>query len=127
MFFETTSCERNEKVSHKRVKRDQGLIIKAKQRDKYLCQVNNSHITFLSNENNYVEGHHIIPMYQQKNYSFKMDDLNNITSLCPNCHREIHSADNKQTILQKLYNLNQNYMQKNSINLSDLYKMYACL
>jgi len=126
MFFEVSSCELDESISHKRVQRDHRFIIQAKKRDKYLCQINASHITFLSKEENYVEGHHIVPMYQQKNYVFKMDDLNNITSLCPNCHREIHSADNKQTILQKLYNLNYSYMQNNNINLNDLYKMYAC-
>jgi len=126
MFFESTSCEHNEKVSHKRVKRDKNLIIKTKQRDKYLCQIDNSHLTFYSNENNYVEGHHIVPMYQQKNYSFKIDDINNIVSLCPNCHKEIHHADNKQNILKKLYNLHQNFMQINNINLNDLYKMYSC-
>ena len=126
MFFESTSCEMNESISHKRTKRDYSLIIKAKQRDNFTCQINNNHHTFLSNSNNYIEGHHIIPIFQQKNYSFKVDDVQNIISLCPNCHREIHSADNKQTILKKLYLLNQDYMQKNHVALHELYKMYAC-
>jgi len=65
-------------------------------------------------------------MFQQKNYEFNLDDINNIISLCPTCHREIHSADNKNTIIDNLYRLNIEYMKSNNINLNDLYKMYMC-
>jgi len=126
MFFESISCEIEEIIANKRVKRDFNLINKAKRRDKYRCRVNSLHTTFISKGQNYVEGHHIIPMFQQKNYTFKLDDLDNIISLCPNCHREIHSADNKVEILNKLYSLNTHYMKINNIAINDLYKMYAC-
>ena len=126
MFFNDTSCATNEQIAQIRVHRDAMLIQNAKQRDKYTCQVNAQHTTFTSKGVNYVEGHHIIPMFQQKNYAFKLDDLDNISSLCPNCHREIHSGDDKTQILKKLYNLNKSYMSANSIDLRDLYKMYAC-
>lgn len=126
MFFSTTSCIINDKIAEKRVKRDANLIYKAKQRDKYICSINSKHKTFISKGSNYVEGHHIIPMFQQKNFNFILDDLNNISSLCPNCHREIHSADDKTEILRNLYNLNTKYMTANNIQLHDLYKMYSC-
>ncbi len=106
MFFTATICEVNNSIAEKRVKRDQSLIVDAKQRDKFLCCVDHAHNTFISKGVNYVEGHHVIPMFQQKNYNFPLDDVNNIVSLCPNCHREIHSADNKIDILNKLYKLN---------------------
>lgn len=125
MFFHNTSSEVDEKIADKRVKRDHSLIHEAKKRDKYSCIINKEHITFISKENNYVEGHHIIPMFQQKNYSFKLDDINNIVSLCPTCHREIHSADDKTEILKKLYTLNTTYMITNNIHFNDLYKMYS--
>ncbi len=126
MFFTATVCEVNNSVAEKRVKRDPSLINNAKIRDKFLCTVNHTHTTFISKGVNYVEGHHVIPMFQQKNYNFKLDDVNNIVSLCPNCHREIHSSDNKMDILNKLYQLNISFMQNNSIGLHDLYKMYQC-
>ncbi len=126
MFFNETSCSANEKIAQIRVQRDATLIQKAKERDAFVCQVDANHATFTSKGNNYVEGHHVIPMFQQKNYAFKLDDVDNVSSLCPNCHREIHSSDDKTQILQKLYNLNKTYMSANSIDLRDLYKMYSC-
>ncbi|MDF1883835.1 HNH endonuclease [Sulfurimonas sp. SAG-AH-194-C21] len=126
MFFSTSTCEVNNSVGEKRVKRDAALILDAKKRDGFLCSINNEHHTFISKGENYVEGHHVIPMFQQKNYNFKLDDVDNIVSLCPNCHREIHSADDKMKILNKLYELNISFMQSNDIGLNDLYKMYQC-
>lgn len=125
MFFESTSNFTNEIIAEKRVKRDASLIYKAKERDSYKCCVDAGHQTFISKGYNYVEGHHIIPIYQQKNYPFKLDSLENIISLCPNCHREIHSADQKSEILQSLYTQASKYMQANNIELNDLYKMYS--
>ncbi len=127
-FFkkDSLSCELNNQVAKQRYPRDAKLILQAKQRDNYKCSINHQHTTFISKEKNYVEGHHIVPMFQQKNYGFKLDDVNNITSLCPNCHREIHSADDRKDILTKLYQLNNQFMQSNNVNLIDLYKMYSC-
>jgi 5-methylcytosine-specific restriction enzyme A len=89
-FFNYTTCEVNQKVAKERYKRNAKLVLEAKKRDDFKCKINHEHITFISNKTNYVEGHHIIPMFQQKNYEFILDDINNIISLCPNCHREIH-------------------------------------
>ena len=127
MFFESASCELNSSVADKRVKRDASLIIKAKERDMYKCVIDSSHKTFISKSHPYVEGHHVIPMYQQKNYSFALDDVDNIVSLCPNCHREIHSSDDKTAILNRVYEVQKGYMKAHQIELSELYKMYACL
>ncbi len=126
MFFDNVTCELNASIAYKRTKRDPTLIAKAKQRDNYTCTANHLHKTFKSRGKNYVEGHHIIPMYQQKNYTFTLDNVDNITSLCPNCHREMHSADDKLQILTKLYKLNSIYMRKQNIKLNDLCKMYLC-
>lgn len=64
-------------------------------------------------------------MFQQKNYEFNLDDVDNIISLCPNCHREINSADNKNTIINTL-NLNKEYMKSKNICINDLCKIYMC-
>lgn len=125
MFFESTSCELNSSIANKRVKRDASLILKAKERDNYRCVVDTSHTTFIAKSKPYVEGHHVVPMFQQKNYNFPLDDVDNIISLCPNCHREIHLSDDKSSILRRIYAIQKEYMQKNGIDLIEFYKMYC--
>ncbi|MEA3316151.1 MAG: hypothetical protein U9Q30_09865 [Campylobacterota bacterium] len=125
-FFDNTTCEINNKVSKERYKRDPKLILEAKERDEFICQVNKEHITFKSKGKNYVEGHHIIPMYQQKNYDFILDNVDNILSLCPTSHREIHYSDNKKDILDKVYSINNIYFKEKDIEKIELYKMYSC-
>ncbi len=127
MFFEDISCDINKRVANKRVKRDASLIVKAKTRDNFKCMVDENHLTFFSKDKSYVEGHHLIPMYQQKNYTFKLDDVDNIISLCPNCHREIHFSDDKEEILKRVFSLHKDFMNAHSISLSDFYKMYSCV
>lgn len=128
LFFndETLLCQLDIKTAHERYKRDARLIVEAKKRDNYTCQIDKTHKTFLSKGVNYVEGHHVIPMFQQKNFSFTLDDVDNITSLCPSCHREMHSGDDKEKILSRIYEVNVAFMVKNTISLNDLEKMYAC-
>jgi len=126
MFFYNLEYDTNEEISKKRIKRDAKVILEAKKRDNFICQVNKEHITFKSKGQNYVEGHHIIPMYQQKNYDFILDSIDNILSLCPTCHREIHYSDNKKKILDKVYSKNNIYFKEKRIDKIELYKMYAC-
>ena len=128
LFFsdESLLCQLDGKTAHERYKRDARLIAEAKERDAYSCVVSSEHKTFLSKGKNYVEGHHVIPMFQQKNYGFELDDVENIVSLCPSCHREIHSGDDKRDILSRVYSINEVYMKNNSVTLDELHKMYFC-
>ena len=128
LFFNDTTllCQLDFKTASERYKRDAKLIIAAKERDEYICQVDATHTTFLSKGKNYVEGHHVIPMFQQKNYSFELDDVANILSLCPNCHREIHSGDEREKILETIYNRQVAFMSANGVSKDELYKMYFC-
>jgi len=119
-------CQLDGKTAHERYKRDARLITEAKRRDSYSCVISESHVTFVSKGQNYVEGHHVIPMFQQKNYTFDLDDLDNIVSLCPSCHREIHSSDDKKAILSQVYSINRDYMTENGVTLNELHKMYFC-
>jgi len=129
LFFndETLLCQLDTKIAHERYKRDARLIQEAKMRDNYTCKIDKEHTTFISKGVNYVEGHHIVPMFQQKNFTFNLDDVDNIVSLCPTCHREMHSSDEKSTILSKIYKSNLEFMSKNGISLDDLNKMYYCI
>ena len=77
----------------------------------YLCDCNDSkHFYFESVElDNYVEGHHIVPMNRQQEYYFdssiNLDIPNNIIPLCPNCHSQIHlgSRQARLKIISELY------------------------
>lgn len=128
LFFqdETLLCQLDTKVAQQRYKRDARLIIEAKERDGFSCVISEEHKTFFAKGKNYVEGHHIIPMFQQKNYTFGLDDVDNIISLCPSCHREIHLSDDKKDILTAVYEKSKDYMHKNQVSLDDLFKMYLC-
>jgi len=128
-FFkdDTLLCTIDNKTAKQRYKRDAKLINEAKNRDKFICKVDTNHKTFNSKGKNYVEGHHIIPMFQQKNYSFKLDDVNNIISLCPNCHREIHLSDDKKNIIDRVFNIHEKYLMSKKVSKEDLYKMYMCV
>lgn len=73
----------------------------------YKCELNNEHITFTSKSTNnpYVEAHHLIPFSKRNKFDVNIDILENLVSLCPNCHRKIHLSkdDEKIELLELLY------------------------
>ncbi|MFD1885965.1 HNH endonuclease [Paenibacillus wenxiniae] len=82
--------------------------IEAKRRNNWTCEVDVSHVTFqsASDNNPYVEAHHLIPMAAQDFYENTIDFADNIVALCPNCHRKIHHAieEEKRDMLMILFN-----------------------
>jgi 5-methylcytosine-specific restriction endonuclease McrA len=57
------------------------------------CEFQESHITFIDNhKNTFMEGHHLVPLEYQDLFEESLDFIDNIFSLCPTCHREIHYA-----------------------------------
>jgi len=95
----------------KRFKTQKKIRDSVLEKAKYLCDCNDSkHFYFESVElNNYVEGHHIVPMNRQQEYYFdssiNLDIPNNIVPLCPNCHCQIHlgSRQARLKIISELY------------------------
>ncbi|WP_238703886.1 HNH endonuclease [Bacillus velezensis] len=75
---------------------------------KFKCEIDNSHETFFSesSKNPFMEAHHLIPMHMQHEFEVNLDKVNNIVSLCPNCHRKIHysNSQDKKILLEKLFN-----------------------
>lgn len=73
----------------------------------YCCEVNSNHMTFISRitNKNYVEKHHLIPMKYYEDFDNYLDDISNIISLCPICHRLLHhgTPDKIKNILEILY------------------------
>lgn len=58
----------------------------------FLCEISNNHPLFKSRttHQNYVEGHHLIPLKQWDNFLFSLDVEANIVVLCPHCHKMLH-------------------------------------
>lgn len=77
----------------------------------YCCEKNHDHETFTSNKTNksYMEAHHLIPVcFQQdiwKKYQINIDCLENLVSLCPNCHKAFHygTKEVKTKMIESLY------------------------
>lgn len=57
-----------------------------------LATVEEPHLSFISmrSKRNYVEAHHLIPFSQQGEFLHSLDVEENITALCPNCHKMLH-------------------------------------
>lgn len=93
---------------------------------KYQCFFDKRHETFPGkNRQNYVEGHHIIPISYSDSFSEELDCEENIIPLCPNCHKAMHHSINEYklnlllTIMEKKKDLN-----KFNITIEDLKEIY---
>lgn len=96
----------------------------------YKCQVDLSHKSFITPAGMpYMEKHHLISMKFYEEYENDLDDINNIVSLCPNCHRQIHLGDKKDVskIIEILYTKQKDLLNSAglSINLDELKKKYG--
>lgn len=80
---------------------------KALEKAQFYCEYDKTHKYFISlNTNqNYVEGHHLIPMEFQDEFDFSLDVEANMVSLCVVCHKKIHHGINsdKKIIIETLY------------------------
>ena len=104
--------------------RDRITIIQAEEASGYLCQVNQSHRTFIAarTQNPFVEGHHIIPLHYQNEFKYSLDVYANILVLCPNCHRLFHYGDldksDRIMLLNKAYDQRQQRLENSGIEVS---------
>lgn len=110
--------------------RNENFAIQAKKQAHWQCEVDVNHESFISKNTskNYTEAHHLIPMAAQKFFEHSIDIPCNIVSLCPNCHRKIHLAQDieKQKLLSLLYNKRIGLLNKAHIHISieQLYSFY---
>ena len=111
-------------------KRDPAVAAKALKRVKYVCEADINHKPFLrKNNTNYTESHHLIPISKYKDFADKnLDTLENIVSLCPNCHRLLHHGRliDKTLILKSLLERRQTHLEQTGIDitLEQLLKYY---
>jgi len=96
----------------------------------YCCEYNEEHKYFISKstKQNYVEGHHLIPMEFQDEFDYSLDVEANIVSLCVVCHKMLHHGihSDKNTIIETLYNQRKERLSlcKINISLGELYDYY---
>ena len=86
----------------------------------FLCEVDNSHPTFLrkSKNYNYTEPHHLISLSQRGAFDSSLDCEANIVSLCSNCHNQLHYGRYKKDMLTKLYNERKDALKQSGIEIS---------
>lgn len=100
--------------------RNKNLLIKVFHNANYMCEFNGAHVTFRRHNSifNFTEGHHLIPLANQNNFSYSLDVEANIISLCPNCHRNIHLGNDRKDIVKKLYENRVERLRKCGIEIS---------
>lgn len=78
----------------------------------YCCEFDHDHETFISNRTHkqYMEAHHLIPVANQETvwnkYHKNIDCVENLVSLCPNCHKAFHygTKEVKTRMIETLFN-----------------------
>ena len=85
-------------VSVIQYERDPRVVAYVLNRAEGICEACESPAPFSKSDGSlYLEAHHIIPLAQGG-----PDTVENCAALCPNCHRAMHSADNKSELSAKL-------------------------
>lgn len=100
----------------------------------YKCVANIDHATFESKKTgmNFMEAHHLIPIrYSEKiwdKFNKNIDCVENLVSLCPNCHRAIHYGSKyvRDELIHLLYMKKKTELYRVGISISesDLLDMY---
>lgn len=110
--------------------RDKNIVERMLKYSCYECEYDSSHKYFISNKTreNYVEGHHLIPMKYQEQFEYSLDVEANIVSLCIVCHKKLHLGriEDKIDIISKLYNHKKDLLKKSGlgISLNELIEFY---
>lgn len=70
-----------------------------KRRSHYICEMPNCNYQGFRKESGeaYIEIHHVVPLSEGGE-----DSINNTVALCPNCHRALHYAENKEELKMAL-------------------------
>lgn len=118
------------------IKTNQQLSKTAIIRAEYTCELDHEHSTFITTRNvPYMEGHHLIPCtlknarFIMERFGRHIDCVENIISLCPNCHRKIHFADDvtKRMIIEQLFHKQRDKLNSAGIDISieTLFELYG--
>lgn len=105
-----------------RVRKDPRIAKTYLRKMNYVCQHNFNHKSFTSNstKENYVEAHHLIPIKAQIDYNINLDRSENLVSLCPICHKEIHLGISFRVklIVSRLLEIKENDLRSVGLDIS---------
>lgn len=109
--------------------RDSSVIANAIVFSNFKCEVDSTHKSFISKKTNqqFLEGHHLIPLAYQEDFSYSLDVESNVVALCPNCHRLLHHGTDEEKLifLENLFDKRKNRLSKANIKI-DLRKLKKC-
>lgn len=119
----------------KKISKNASLTKAALEAADYKCQIDPSHESFRTAKGfSYMEGHHLIPCsFHNANNFMKtrhrnLDCFQNITCLCPNCHRAIHHGDDetKKRLIKILYATKREQLIEIGLDIdeSQLFELY---
>ncbi len=105
----------------------------AKSHSNYLCECDVlegcKYFTSRENNENFLEIHHLIPREFANDFDESIEVLSNYVALCPNCHRKIHLAVDRERshLLLSLLNKRQKALGKDGLLISkkDLFTYYG--
>ncbi|MDZ5782091.1 HNH endonuclease [Marinococcus luteus] len=114
--------ETRKKASYSHWSRDPRVSATALHFAGYKCEVDAAHATFISKSDShpFMEAHHLIPMNEQHKFEYKLDVVGNVVALCPNCHRMIHHASDKErmNVIKQLYDDRVKELEQYGLNVS---------
>ncbi|MBR3663943.1 MAG: HNH endonuclease [Desulfovibrio sp.] len=87
----------------------------------YKCEFNNGDRTFpRKNGIPYTEPHHLIPISNYRDFTYSVDVIENIVSLCSHCHNLLHYGrfEDKKMILMKLYDERKDALRTCCLNIN---------
>lgn len=105
-------------------------IAKERANHKCECDVLESCKYFTSKDTskNYLEIHHLIPREFANDFDFSIEVLSNYVTLCPNCHRKIHLAVDRERdyLIRSLLNNRKELLLKEQLEIDEktMFKYY---
>ena len=109
-------------ITSKQWRCNQIIITQAVEGAGYLCEHNSEHQTFISKATGhpYMEGHHLIPLKYQSQFSCGIDVYANVVCLCPICHKLLHFGRDSErtTVAEQLFEKRSERLSNSGIDLS---------
>lgn len=114
-------------AGHKKVSKNPMLGMITIINSDYKCVANFNHATFESKKTGraFMEAHHLIPIRfsteMWDRFSKNIDCVENLVSLCPNCHRAIHYGSKrvKEELIHILYESKKNELHEVGVDISE--------
>lgn len=87
---------------------------------RFQCEVDAEHVIPEKKNSIYqlAEPHHLVPLRFANEFPYSLDVEENIVSLCPLCHRQLHHGQEREELLKKLYEDRKELLQSAGIEVT---------